>query len=61
MTVPYKTKGIYGLLIRDDIAFSSAWHANMSGSPAPEERLPGLQIRGRKLQGAGRIGLENEI
>ena len=39
MAVPYKTKGIYGLLVRDDIAFSSAWHANMSGSPAPEERL----------------------
>ena len=46
MAVPYKTKGSSGLLVRDDIAFSSAWHANLSGSPAPEGRLPGLQIRG---------------
>jgi hypothetical protein len=50
VAVPYKTKCSSGLLVRDDIAFSSAWHANVSGSPAPEERLPGLQIRGRKLQ-----------
>ena len=50
VTVPYKTGGSSGLLVRDDIAFSRAWHANMSGSPAPEVRLPGLQIRGRKLQ-----------
>ena len=50
MTVPYKTGGSSGLLVRDDTAFSRAWHANVSGSPAPEGRLPGLQIRGRKLQ-----------
>ena len=56
MPVPYKTEGSSGLLVRDDIAFSSAWHANMSGSPAPEVRLPGLQIRGRNLHSSSDRG-----
>ena len=56
MTVPYKTEGSSGLLVRDDIAFSSAWHANVSGSPAPEERLPGLQIRGSILHSSSDRG-----
>ena len=49
-TVPYKTKGSSGLLVRDGIAFISAWHAKGSGSLALEGRFLGLQIRGRKLQ-----------
>ena len=60
MTVPYKTKGISGLLVRDDIAFNSAWHANVSGPPAPEERLPGLQIRGRNLHSSSDRGAGGE-
>jgi hypothetical protein len=48
--VPYKTEGSFCLLVHDDIATSSAWHAKGSGSLALEGRLPGLQIKGRKLQ-----------
>ena len=48
--VLYKTEGSFCLLVHDDIATSSAWHAKGSGSLALEGRLPGLQIRGRKLQ-----------
>ena len=48
--VLYKTEGSFCLLVHDDIATSSAWHAKVSESLALEGRLPGLQIRGRKLQ-----------
>ena len=48
--VLYKTEGSFCLLVHDDIATSSAWHAKGSGSLALEGRFPGLQIRGRKLQ-----------
>jgi hypothetical protein len=48
--VPYKTEGSFCLLVHDDIATSSAWHAKGSGSLALEGRFPGLQIRGSKLQ-----------
>ena len=48
--VLYKTEGSFCILVHDDIATSSAWHAKGSGSLALEGRLPGLQIRGRKLQ-----------
>ena len=48
--VLYKTEGSFCLLVHDDIATSSAWHAKGSGSLALEGRLPGLQIMGRKLQ-----------
>ena len=50
--VLYKTEGSFCLLVHDDIATFSAWHAKGSGSLALEGRLPGLQIRGRKLQSA---------
>jgi hypothetical protein len=60
--VPYKTEGSFCLLVHDDIATSSAWHAKGSGSLALERRFPGLQIRGSTLScRAGRIGHENEI
>ena len=55
VTVPYKTEGSSGLLVRDDIAFSSAWHAKVPGSLALEAGSSDLQFVGRKLQ-IGRIG-----
>ena len=61
VTVPYKTKGSFCLLVHDDIAFSRAWHAKGSGSLALEGRFLGLQIRGRKLQSRSNRVHENEI
>ena len=52
MAVPYETKGGSGLLVRDDVASSSAWHSKVSvclalGRVHPPSAICGQEIADR--------------